>query len=221
MLPRDSHNTLNYRLQPGSKRAGALERRARYRLRPTVRSPPLPVLLPVIAAALALTGCGGSGSSGSTKTVTNTVTVTQSSASTGSGSTAVSGQTTVAGAQNLVVTNAIRSQLLAAGAALHQLPVSDYTGLVKGTTYYALDPATGDHWAGAALIPSKSSMKAQIGNQDDGAYLVYRRTGSGPWKSWDAGIPGSSNFTCAVTPPASVLSAWNWAPGTCHPRSGD
>jgi hypothetical protein len=42
--------------------------------------------------------------------------------------------------------------------------------------------------------------KALIGNQDDGAY---------------------SNFTCAVTPPASVLTVWNWAPGTRHPRSGD
>jgi len=185
-----------------------------------VRPAPLPGLLLLIAASLALAGCGGSRSSGSTKTVTNTVTVTQSTAGTGS-STAVAGQTTAAGAQNLVVTNAIRSQLLAAGAALHRLPVSDYTGLVKGTTYYALDPATGDHWAGAALIPSKSSQKAQIGNQDDGAYLVYRRTGSGPWKAWDAGIPGNSNFTCAVTPPASVLNVWNWAPGTCHPRSGD
>jgi hypothetical protein len=173
------------------------------------------------AAALALAGCGGSGSSGSATTVTNTVTVTQGSTGTTSPTTAVSGQTTSSGAQNLVVTNAIRAQLLGAGAALHKLPVSDYTGLVKGQTYYALDPATGDHWAGAALIPSKDSKKAQIGNQDDGAYLVYRQTGSGPWRAWDAGIPGNSNFTCAVTPPASVLAAWNWAPGACHPRSGD
>ena len=180
----------------------------------------LPPLL-AVAAALALAGCGGSGSSGSATTVTNTVTVTQGATSTGSSTTAVSGQTTSSGARNLVVTNAIRTQLLAAGAALHKLPVSDYTGLVKGQTYYALDPATGDHWAGAALVPSKSSKKAQIGNQDDGAYLVYRQTGSGPWRAWDAGIPGNSNFTCAVTPPASVLAVWNWAPGTCHPRSGD
>ena len=179
------------------------------------------VSAPLLAlmAALAVAGCGGSGKSASTSTVTRTVTVTQP-ATGGGASTAVSGQTTAAGVQHLVVTNAIRSQLLAAGAALHQLPVSDYTGLVKGQTFYALDPATGDHWAGAALIPSKSSQKAQIGNQDDGADLVFRRTGSGPWKAWDAGIPGNGNFTCAVTPPAGVLSVWNWAPGTCHPRSG-
>jgi hypothetical protein len=55
-------------------------------------------------------------------------------------------------------------------------------------------------------------------DQDDGAYLVFRHTGSGPWRAWDAGIPGNGNFTCAVTPPVSVLAAWNWAPGTCHPR---
>ena len=45
---------------------------------------------------------------------------------------------------------------------------------------------------------------------------MFRRTGSGPWKAWDAGIPGNGNFTCAVTPPAGVLSVWSWAPGTCH-----
>ncbi len=186
-----------------------------------MRTALLPAPLLLIAATLVLAGCGGSGSSGSAPTVTKTVTTTQSASSAGSSSTAVSGQTTASGVQNLVVTNAIRSQLLAAGAALHQLPVSDYTGLVKGETYYALDPATRDHWAGAALVAAKSSQKAQIGNQDDGAYLVFRRTGSGPWKAWDAGIPGNSNFRCAVTPPAGVLGVWNWAPGTCHPRSSD
>ncbi len=60
-----------------------------------------------------------------------------------------------------------------------------------------------------------------MGNQDDGAYLVVPAEGGGGWKAWDAGIPGSSNFTCAVTPPASVLAVWNWAPGTCHPRTSD
>jgi hypothetical protein len=181
------------------------------------------VSIPLLAliATLVVAGCGGSGASGSTQTVTKTNTVTVRQPATSGSSTAVSGQTTAFGAENLVVTDTIRSQLLAAGAALHKLPVSDYTGLVKGETFYALDPATGDHWAGAALIPSKDSQKAQIGNQDDGAYLVFRRTGSGPWKAWDAGIPGNSNFTCAVTPPAGVLRVWSWAPGTCHPRSGD
>ena len=221
MLPRDSHNTLNYRLQPDWKTAHAPGPPARYRLRPIVRIAERHTPLLVIAATLALSGCGGSGSSGSAATVTDTVTVTQDATGSSAASTAVSGQTTASGAQNLVVTNAIRTQLLAAGAALHQLPVSDYTGLVKGETYYALDPATGDHWAGAALIPGKSSQKAQIGNQDDGAYLVFRRTGSGPWKAWDAGIPGNNNFTCAVMPPAGVLGVWNWAPRTCHPRSSD
>jgi hypothetical protein len=90
--------------------------------------------------------------------------------------------------------------------------------LVKGQARYALDPATGDHSARAALIQSKSSQKAHVGNQDDGAYLVFRRTGSGPWKAWDAGIPGNSTSTCAVTPPAGVLRVWNWAPAT--PGSG-
>lgn len=73
--------------------------------------------------------------------------------------------------------------------------MSDYTGLVKGQTYYALDPATGDRWAGAALIPSKSSKKAQIGNQDDGAYLVYRQTGSGRGGRWTPASPATATST--------------------------
>ena len=54
-----------------------------------------------------------------------------------------------------------------------------------------------------------------------GAYLVFRQKAGGPWKAWNAGIPGSSGFTCAVTPPGSVLAVWDWAPGACHPRSSD
>ena len=185
----------------------------------TLRIAPTALVLLALAACAGLTACGGSGSSGTGSTATTTVTVTGTPTTAGSTQGATTPSTTKT--ENLVVTNTIRAQLLAAGAALHQLPVSDYTGLRKGETYYAFDPATNQHWAGAALVASKSSLKAQVGDQDDGAYLVFRQRAGGTWKAWDAGIPGSSNFTCAVTPPASVLAVWNWAPGTCHPRSSD
>ena len=156
-----------------------------------------------VAFLAAAAGCGGSSSSPAS-----------SLAPASSGSTP-----TTAGVRNLVVSDAVRAQLLAAGAALHQLPVKDYTGLAKGETYYAYDPSTRTYWAGAALEASPKSMKAQVGNQDDGAYLDFEKLSSGSWKAYDAGPPGSSNYTCAVTIPAGVVSAWGWAAGTCHPPS--
>jgi hypothetical protein len=155
-----------------------------------------------VAAVLASgAGCGSSGSSSP------------------SAPPSTSASTTAAKARNLVASNAVRAQLLAAGAALHQLPVKDYTGLAKGETYYAYDPSTGVYWAGAALSASPKSMKAQVGDQDDGAYLDFEKQPGGSWKAYEAGVPGSSNYSCAVTIPAAVVSVWAWAAGTCHPRS--
>ncbi len=177
-----------------------------------------PLALLALGAVLVAAGCG-SGSSGaksgggSTSTVTVTTTVGGGGGSSGATTPAATKTT------NLVVTNAVRAQLLAAGAAMHKLPTTDYTGLRKGLTYYAYVPADSTYWAGAALVPSPSSQQAQIGNQDDGAYLVFKRTSAGAWKAWDAGIPGDSHFGCTVTPPKSVLRVWDWAPGTCHPRA--
>jgi hypothetical protein len=179
------------------------------------------VALLALAAVLGAAGCGsgssgGKSSGGATKTVVITTTVG------GGGSGTTTGGTTTQAATkttNLVVTNVIRGQLLAAGAAMHKLPTTDYTGLRKGLTYYAYDPASSTYWAGAALVPSPSSQQAQIGNQDDGAYLVFKRASGGAWKAWDAGIPGDSHFGCTVRPPASVLRVWDWAPHTCHPRA--
>jgi hypothetical protein len=121
------------------------------------------------------------------------------------------------GAQNLVIDNKIRAQLVAAGAAVHRLTPKDYLGLVAGETYYAEVPSRGTHWAGAALKPSPKSLQAQVGNQDDGAYMVFERHGDGPWRAWEAGIPGDPQFTCSVKVPAAVLKLWQWKPGTCHP----
>ena len=156
-----------------------------------------------VAFLAAAAGCSGSSSSPSSSLAPGS-----------SGST-----TTTAAIRNLSVSDALRAQLLAAGAALHQLPVKDYTGLAKGETYYAYDPSTKTYWAGAGLVASPTSMKAQVGNQDDGAYLDFEKQSGGSWKAYDAGPPGSSNYTCAVTIPAGVVSAWGWAAGTCHPPS--
>jgi hypothetical protein len=174
--------------------------------------------LRVIAAALltgavALTACAGN----STTTVTKTTTVVSTAVAT----TSSSGSSTAAQpkVENLVVDQTLRSQLVAAGAAMHQLPSSDYTGLIKGETYYAYDPTTGVYWAGAGLVASNTSLKAQVGDQDDGAFLDFERPVSGAWRAYPAGIPGNSNYSCAVTVPPAVLAVWGWPSGTCHPPS--
>jgi hypothetical protein len=165
----------------------------------------------LLTGAMVLTACG----TGSTTTVTKTTTVVSTSiASTSSSGSSTTAQPKV---ENLVVDRTLRRQLLAAGAAMHQLPSSDYTGLVKGLTYYAYDPATGAYWAGAGLMASASSLKAQVGDQDDGAFLDFERPAGGAWRAYPAGIPGNSNYSCAVTIPPAVLAVWGWPSGTCHP----
>jgi hypothetical protein len=168
----------------------------------------------VLAAFILASGCGGSSS-------TTTVTVPSTSIATAGNS--IGGETTAAlppAARNLVATAAVKQALLAAGAAMHHLQVSDYTGLQNGLTYYALVPSTHTYWAGAALIASPSSQEAQVGDQDDGAYLDFRRVGNGAWRAYPAGLPGSAGFKCLVVVPSSVTAVWGWKAGSCHPSSG-
>jgi hypothetical protein len=176
------------------------------------------LLVLVLAAAALVPACGGS-SKAKTSTVTVTTTVSSPATSAaGSTSGSTQGATTVSsGAQNLVATAAIKTQLLAAGAALHRLAPSDYTGLAKGETYYAYDADTKTYWAGTQLVPSSSSQAAQVANQDDGAYNVFRRSGSGPWKGWETGA-AMHPADCQVNVPAAVIAVWNWARGACHPH---
>ena len=119
------------------------------------------------------------------------------------------------------MTNDIRAQLLAAGAATNHLPVSDYTGLQPGETYYALDPATGIYWAGAALDPSPSSYQAQVAAQDDGSYFLFEKVpeGSrgGSWVAHQDGLGGIRPSTCPLPLPAAILVLWHWPAGTCRP----
>lgn len=187
-----------------------------------------------VSGVVALAGCGssssgtaaattGATSSASTQPATTAAPATTSTSpavtATSTGTTTGTGTTTTpagAAAENLHVTDALRAQLVAAGAAIHNLPPSAYTGLEPGQTYYAYDPATGTYWAGAALVPSASSQAAQVSVQDDGSYLLFRRIGDGAWTVWSVGLAGTEGATCPVAVPASVLAVWDWAPGTCR-----
>jgi len=118
-----------------------------------------------------------------------------------------------------VVTAEIRSQLLQAGAALNHLPASVFTGLVSGLTYYAYDPATATYWAGAGLVPSSSSLPAQVSVTDGGSYVLFRRPAGKAWTAMDVGLAGVTGTTCTVSVPAPVLTAWNWPARSCRPVS--
>ena len=128
------------------------------------------------------------------------------------------GSTTLA-PQNLVMTATVRSELIAVVAASGNLPPSAFTGLVPGESFYAYDPVTRVYWAGAGLVPSPASLQAEVIVQDDGSYLLFDRPAGGSWKAHDVGLAGIAGTRCPVQPPASILSLWDWAPGTCRPRA--
>jgi hypothetical protein len=141
---------------------------------------------------------------------------------TGGCSTAGSGgaatPTPTSGATNLVLTKDVRAALIHTYAKVERLPDSAYASLAKGTAYYAVDNATGIHWAGASLIPSKGSTRAQVSVQDDGGYLLFEQLPGKAWKFWDVGLQGTAEaLPCPATPPAYVLAIWHWRPNSCDP----
>jgi hypothetical protein len=166
----------------------------------------------VVVGALGLAACstGPTGhAAGSATTTTPAPTTTQPAPT-----------TTQPTTSNLVVTDQIRSELVAAGATLNSLPASAYTGLRPGETYYAYDATTQTYWAGAGLLPSSSSTPAQVSTQDDGAYLLFTRTATGAWKAYDVGLAGTPDGTpCSITVPSAILALWNWPAGSCRPST--
>ena len=176
-----------------------------------------------VFAALSLVGCGHGSSHaappGAATTSTTTSSSQTSNGTVGAGPSPTASPSSVPTAQNLVVTDALRTQLVAAGAALHQLTAADFSGLQPGLTYYALDAKTGTYWAGASLVPSPGSYQAQVSTQDDGSYLLFERQAGGSWVARDVGLAGSFGTPCPVAVPPDVLAVWGWAPGTCRPRA--
>ena len=174
-----------------------------------------PVLLSLVVAACSSKTT--TGTSASTPPASATPTPTPSPPTPG-GSTAATSAPSGA-PQNLVVTDALRADLVQAGAQSHGLPASDYTGLVPGMTYYALDSGTGISWAGAGLVPSSSSLQAQVANQDDGAYLLFEKVPGGQWVAHNDGYGAPPGTGCPAPLPASIIALWHWDAATCHPAS--
>jgi hypothetical protein len=165
------------------------------------------------AVAGSSTSAGTAGSGATTAPVATTATAAQP--------TTLSIVTTVPvtpapGVENLAVSDDLRAQLVAAGAALNGLSSSDYLGLEPGMTYYAYDSATQTYWAAGGLDPSPSSMQAQVSAQDDGGYLLFTEPNGGSWTAEDDGLGGVAGTPCPAIP-ASVLAVWGWPAGSCRP----
>ncbi|MHB8380364.1 MAG: hypothetical protein ACYDB2_10720 [Acidimicrobiales bacterium] len=158
----------------------------------------------LVGGSLLLSACGSS-----TTTTTSLATMTTTTSVPAS---------TSRPTRDLIVTPTVRTSLLDAAAAYHQLPAQDYVGLDTGTTYYAFDPVTNQYYAAAGLRPNPHSLAAQIGTQDDGAYnLFVRAAGTGTWTVYDDGLGGVRGTKCPVVIPSAVLHVWNWRAHSCYP----
>lgn len=173
--------------------------------------------LALLAGAVTVTGCSTSGGSGPTTTTgsvpagptsTTPVPATSSTAST-------------AQAVDVPVTPQVRTQLLAAVAALDSIPVAQFSGLAPGLTYLALDRATHTYWAGARAVAAPSAdpstpTQAQVSTQDEGSYYVFSQPQGGTWTAHAAGNVGPDT-PCPVVVPPAVTAVWGWPAGSCRP----
>ena len=168
-----------------------------------------------VSCPLLAAGCSTSPSAHNAATTSNPAT-------TGTADTAAPGTAGSSGdVVNVPVTDQTRAQLVDAGAALNDIPASQYTGLAPGLTYYAFDKATKVYWAGARLVPAASSdpsspTQAQISSQDAGSYYLFNRAQSGEWTAYAAGNTGP-NSSCPISVPAAVIQVWGWTSGGCRP----
>jgi hypothetical protein len=173
---------------------------------------------PRIAAACALTAAamvGAAGCGSSSTTTTRTVTGIQTTTVTTTGTATGAPTPTGPAARNLHVSDAFRERLLIVGALANSLPPVDFAGLVPGRTYYAFDTATDTHWAGAQLIASSKSAAGRAAVINDGAYLLFSKSGGGRWRAYRVGMTGAYGEGCPVEVPSGVLAVWGWAPGSC------
>ena len=170
----------------------------------------------VLGAVLA--GCSSSGHKGAGTVTTSTSQPSQSVATigpgaggpggSGSNTSSTTGAAALGGApQNLVATADLKASLLAAFAAAKGDPQSDFSGPDKGTTYYALVPATGEYWALAHFTPTAAAgYQVDVGMQDGGAQGVFTKApGSSTWSVKFGGFP----FPCPGGPvPDALVKLW-------------
>jgi hypothetical protein len=177
----------------------------------------------VAVGSLAVAGCSSSPAAQNTTTSTTVPSGTTATADTGTVTTGPSTTATSSNTVNQPVTDQLRAQLVAAGAALNSIPVAQYTGLAPGLTYYAYDSATQTYWAAARLVPAPTSdpsnpSRAQVASQDDGSYYLFRQPRGGSWTAYADGASGPGT-PCPTAVPAAVAQVWGWPAGSCRPAN--
>jgi hypothetical protein len=175
----------------------------------------LPGASAVLAGVIWLAACSSPASQPATANTVPALTTSPAIATSAAPPASASPSTT--GAENLMLTDAIRAQLVAAAARLNGLPASAYLGLVHGESYYGFDPVTNAYWAGGALDPSPSSQQAQVSVQDDGGYYIFEEPAGGSWTASAEGLAGIDGATCSVHIPPALVALWHWPADACHP----
>ncbi len=120
---------------------------------------------------------------------------------------------------NLPLTDAVRTDLVEAGAVLTGRPASEFSGLREGESYFAEDPANGVQWAAAALQANPGQEWAAIMLQDQNSYMSFTKADL-PGATW---VPTAIGFgpipageeRCPV--PENVRALWGWPSGKCYP----
>ncbi|HVV75488.1 MAG TPA: hypothetical protein VHC43_05580 [Mycobacteriales bacterium] len=128
------------------------------------------------------------------------------------------------GASNLFLTQPLRQALIHAKAQEVHVSDSAFVSLYKGSAFYAIDHDTGTYWAGASVVPSRHSIRAQVSSQDEGGYNIFELKPGGTWQIFDTGLDGPQareGGQCPVKIPSDVLAVWHWAPKTCDPPTGN
>ncbi len=174
-----------------------------------------------LATAVLAGGCGSgsSSSAGSSTTATSASASSQSSTASSIAAQSSSSSSTVAstsststtagaGLKNLTVTDAVRSDLVAAFVAFRGFHASDISGTRPGSVYEAEDLSSGTYWALADFSPSASApQQVLVGMQDGGQEGLFKKVGAGG--SWTVSV-GSAPTQCAQHTffPAAVVTLW-------------
>ena len=119
---------------------------------------------------------------------------------------------------NLPLTDAVRTDLVQAGAVLTGRPASGFIGLREGESYFAEDPANGVQWAAAALQANPGQEWRHHASRPEQLHVLHE--GGPPGRDW---VPTAIGFgpipageeRCPV--PENVRALWGWPSGKCYP----
>lgn len=113
---------------------------------------------------------------------------------------------TPAAAENLVIPDDVRAQLLTAFAAAKHVQLSDIAGTRPGWVYYGYLPATDTYWAVADFWPSRTaSLQTRVDFQDGASLGVFHHRTGQPWQVAIGGIP----WPCPGDLPDAMRSVWD------------